>query len=1016
MEIKFDKTLEYQGDAINSIVDVFAGQEICKSNFTVYSPQFLASQSSLVMNETGFGNKLDLTEAKVLENVQTIQLRNGLKPSISSDIDKVFYDFSIEMETGTGKTYVYLRSIMEMNRKYGFSKFIIVVPSVPIKEGAYKTLQMTEKHFKENYDNVDYSYFVYNSANLNEIRDFATNDKLQIMVINIQAFNKDLEADSKKANRILLDYNDKLGYTPISLLQNTRPILIVDEPQSTIGTALALRSVKNLNPLALFRFSATHKEGEKYNLLYKLDAIDAYEQQLVKQIEVASVKVENSAVSSAYIRLLSVSNKKGIVAKIELDVKDTSGKSKRVTKEVTQSKDLAQLSKLPQYANYFIKNIYTGEGNEYIELGDDTILKIGEAIGSVDDTAIKRMQIHKTIEEHLNKELVLNPQGIKVLSLFFIDSVKHYRIYDEDGNPSNGDYAKMFEEEYKKLIKKPAYQSLFKEIQDLDSEASEIHNGYFSMDKRPKKSNTKEKYEAFKDTTGTIAADDDTYKLIMSEKEKLLGFGSKLRFIFSHSALKEGWDNPNVFQICTLKEAGNSEIRRRQEIGRGLRIAVNQDGDRVHGFAINKLTVMASESYEDFVDGLQKEMEKETGIIFGQLKSNSFNDVVIKMSGDEPVFLGQSKSEEIYKHLVHKQYISATGKVQDKLREDLKAGRVELGQEFEPEVFKQIINSLKQTAGKLDIKRNEEKKPLKIKEAVLDHPDFKKLWDRIKYKTTYSVEFDSQKLIDACIKHINDDGRLILSGGRLVYNKVYLDVTKGGLISNIPKDGNSIERVEEEVSFLPDIVTYLQNETQLTRKSIVKILQGVTNIAYFKINPQKYIEGCIDIINEQMRLNIVDGIVYRKIGESSIHSQELFRTEELTGYLKSNMVKSTKSPYDYVIYDSGIESQLATEFEKNANVKIYAKLPNWFKIETPLGNYNPDWAVLFEIDGEEQLYFVVESKGSMGYEAKRPSEQGKIDCGKAHFKELAKASSSRIELHCVSILEEFINIAMAKKV
>ena len=497
MEIKFENGLDYQRDAINSIVDIFAGQEICKSNFTVYSPEYLATQKTMEMNDIGFANKLQLNEGQILENIQRIQLRNGLKPSTSTEVDKSLYDVSVEMETGTGKTYVYLRSIMEMNRKYGFTKFIIVVPSIPIKEGVYKTLEITKKHFQENYDGIDYNFFIYDSSRLNEIRDFAINDKLQIMIINIQAFNKDLEAETKKASRILLDYNDKLGYTPITLIQNTKPVVIVDEPQSTISTDLAMRSVKNLHPLALLRYSATHRE--KVNLIYKLDAVDAYTKQLVKQIEVASVKVENSAVSSAYIRLLSVSNKNGLKAKIELDVKDSEGKSKRTTKEVTQNKDLLQLSKLPQYVDLYIKHIGAGAGEEYIQLSDanETILKIGEAIGSVDDSSIKRMQIRKTIDEHLTKELFLNPKGIKVLSLFFIDAVKHYRVYDEDGNPGNGDYAKMFEEEYKKAIKLPEYKTLFEEIKDLDSEASVIHNGYFSSDKKAKKSKKEGTIEYF---------------------------------------------------------------------------------------------------------------------------------------------------------------------------------------------------------------------------------------------------------------------------------------------------------------------------------------------------------------------------------------------------------------------------------------------------------------------------------------------------------------------------------------
>lgn len=1008
MKIKFESGLDYQHEAINAIVDIFQGQEICTSNFTVYSPEYIAKQKTLELNEIGFSNKFTLTEDSILENVQHIQLRNGLKPSNKKEIDKSHLDFSIEMETGTGKTYVYLRSIMEMNRQYGYTKFIIVVPSIPIKEGVYKSLQITEEHFKQLYSNIDYNFFVYNSTKLNEIRDFAVNDKLQIMVINIQAFAKDLDDANQKTKRILLEYHDKLGYKPISLIQNTRPVVIIDEPQSTISTPLAMKSVKNLNPMSLLRYSATHKE--KVNLMYKLDAVDAYNQQLVKEIEVASIKVDNAAGSGAYIKLVSVSNKNGITAKLELDIKSSDGSSKRAIKEVKKNTDLMQLTKLAQYSDYMVRDIYTAEDNQYIEFINDVEIKIGQSIGSVDDSLIKRLQIRKTIEEHLDKELILNPKGIKVLSLFFIDAVKHYRVYDSEGNATNGDYATMFEEEYKILIKKQKYHTLFEGIKDLDSEVSDIHNGYFSIDKQSKASNKKEKFEYFKDTSGSLSADEDTYNLIMKDKEKLLSFESKLRFIFSHSALKEGWDNPNVFQICTLKEAGASEIRRRQEIGRGLRLAVNQDGERVRGFDVNKLTVMASESYEDFVDGLQKEIEKETGIAFGVIQEHSFNNVVTEMQGNEPIYLGQSKSTELFTFFTLKGYIDKKGKVQDLLRVDLKSGSVDLGQEFEEHISKQIIDTLKQTAGKLEIKKNEDKVTVKVKEHILDNAEFKALWDKVKFKTTYSVNFDTQKLIDACIKNIND--RLIVSSGKLVYNKIDLNITRGGITHNDPTTQYSV--LKHQVDVLPDIVSYLQNETQLTRKSIVKILSSCTNLNYFKSNPQKYIEGCIDIINEQRRLHIIDGIVYKKIGDNEFYSQELFKNETLTGYLTKNMTKSTKSPYEYVVYDSSIESALAKEFENNTNVKVYAKLPSWFKIETPLGTYNPDWAVLFEKDNEERLFFVVESKGTMGFEFLRPSEQGKIECGKAHFKELSTQSGNNISLEFVSTIDDFVNIAFSK--
>ncbi|WP_298140597.1 DEAD/DEAH box helicase family protein [Flavobacterium sp.] len=1009
MKIKFESGLEHQQDAVEAIVDIFKGQEVCTSNFTVFSPEYIKTQYRAEENQLGFANKLLISEAQIIDNAQKIQLRNGLRPSLANEIDIKNLDFSIEMETGTGKTYVYLKTVMELQRQYGFKKFIIVVPSIPIKEGVYKSLQMTMEHFNEHYPEAIYnekSFFVYDSSDLSSVRDFATNDRLQIMVINIQAFAKDIDETASKTNRILLDYSDKLGYKPISLLQNTRPFVIVDEPQSTMSSILQKRSIKNLNPLAVFRYSATHTE--KINLMYKLDAVDAYNKQLVKQIEVASIQVDGAASSGAYIKLLSIQNKNGISAKVELDCKSKDGKAKREIKEIKQNTDFLQLTKLPQYADFFVKDIYVE--NEYIEFTNGTEISLGHSIGAVDDLMIKRYQIRKTIEEHLDKEIRLNPKGIKVLSLFFIDAVKHYRVYDDEGKAQNGDYASIFEEEYKKLIKSRKYQSIFNEIKDLDSEASAIHNGYFSIDKQSKASNKKDKFEYFKDTTGSVKADEETYNLIMKDKEKLLSFDSKLRFIFSHSALKEGWDNPNVFQICTLKEAGNSEVRRRQEIGRGLRLAVNQEGQREYGFEINTLTVMASESYEEFVDELQKEIEKETGIKFGVLQEHSFSNIVTGMNGNDPEYLGHHKSEEIFNHFLLKGYINTKGKIQDVLKEDLKAGQVDLGQEFEKHIQEQIIKEITRTAGKLEIKDNSKKDTVKLNKLVYLSADFKNLWDKVKYKTTYSVDFKSEKLISGCIKNINN--RLVVNGGKLSYDKIKLDITEGGVTFNEPKTNYDV--VRQEVALLPDIISYLQNETRLTRKSIVEILQGCENLNYFKINPQKYIEGCIDIINEQMRLHIIDGIVYKRIGDNEFYSQELFENEELTGYLKSNMVESSKSPYEYTIYDSGIEKDLSREFEKNNNVKVYTKLPDWFKIETPLGNYNPDWAVLFEIEGKEQLYFVVESKGTLGYDFLRPSEQGKIDCGKKHFEELSKTTNSNIKLELVTNGNDFVDLALSK--
>ncbi|WP_276978483.1 DEAD/DEAH box helicase family protein [Flavobacterium filum] len=1005
MKIKFDSSLSYQQDAIESIVDVFKGQETCNSNFTVYSPEFLNKNSLLANQEStnllGYANKLQLTEGQILENIQKIQLRNGLKPSVQGEIKRDALDLSVEMETGTGKTYVYLKTIMEMHRQYGFSKFIIVVPTIPIKEGVYKSLQITETHLKEHYANVNYKYFVYDSSRLNEIRDFATSDQLQIMVINIQAFAKDVDDDSSNTNRILLNYNDKLGYKPISLIQDTRPVVIVDEPQRVLNTPLGKKSVNNLKPLAIVRYSATHKE--KVNLLYKLDAVDAYNKQLVKQIEVASIKVDGAASAGAYIKLLQVSNKNGFKAKLELDVKGKDGKSKREKKDVKPGDDLLQLTKLEQYDGYMVRDIYTDTDNECIDFTNDVLIRLNMSIGGTDDLAIKRAQIAKTIEEHLNKELILNLKGIKVLSLFFIDKVSNYREYDSDGNPSNGIYARLFEEEYKKMIVRHKYKDLFESVRDLNEEVSLIHNGYFAVDKKPKASNTKDKFEYYKDTTGKTKNDEDTYNLIMRDKEKLLSFESKLRFIFSHTALREGWDNPNVFQICTLKDSGGTDISRRQEIGRGLRLCVNQDGDRVHGFDTNTLTVMANESYEEFVKNFQKEMEEETGIVFGLLQPHSFSSITVEMDGNDPVFYGQEQSEQLFGYFALKGYIDPRGKVQELLKNDLRIGEVDLPEEMPTHIKAQVIEVLKQVAGKLEIKNNENKKKVNVRKEVFLSQDFVELWDRVKYKTTFSVQFDSEKLIEACIKHIND--RIVISKGIVIYSKSKLEITKGG-IGRADNETNNIDQVDQGAQVLPDIVTYLQNETNLTRMSIVRILQGCINLRYFKINPQKFIEACIEIINEQMRLHIVDGIVYKKIGAHEFYSQELFENEELFGYLKSNMIESKKSPYEFVVHDSAIESNLAKEFEKNENVKVYAKLPSWFKIDTPLGTYNPDWALLFEMNSSEKLFFVVESKGTLGYDFLRPSEKGKIDCGKRHFEELSKQSSEEISLLVASDIKD----------
>ena len=980
MKLQFNPNLEYQKEAIDAITGIFDGQEICKTNFTVV-PMKVYEDSDLFsgqnMNQLGYGNRLRLLDEDIHKNIRSIQLKNGLAPSESLSS----MDFTVEMETGTGKTYVYLRSVFELNRQYGFTKFIIVVPSIAIKEGVYKSLQITADHFKELYENVPFDYFVYDSSKLSDVRSFATSPDIQIMVINIDAFRKSFTNPEKEnqANIIHRSHDRMTGAKPIEYIQETKPIVIIDEPQSVDTTAKSKEAIASLNPLCTLRYSATHID--KHHMLYKLDSVDAYEQKLVKQIEVAGIEVKDGH-NKAYIKLLSVDNKKSpITAKIELDAKNSSGSIQRKTVTVTSGDDLLEMKfsgGRDLYDGFIIEDIYCEKGNEYISFtSKPDILKLGEAVGEVDPDEYKRLQIRKTIEEHLDKEMRLRPQGIKVLSLFFIDKVANYRSYDEDGNQVKGKFALMFEEEYTRAVRKPKYHTLF-EGADLETVAEGVHNGYFAIDK---KKDTKGE-DIFKDSSGKTAADESAYNLIMKEKEKLLSFDSKLKFIFSHSALKEGWDNPNVFQICTLNET-NSVIKKRQEIGRGLRIAVNQEGERLHGFEVNTLTVMANESYEKFAEALQKEIEQEEGIKFGVVEEHLFANIVIPIDDHTHEYLGVDASRELWNYLKEEGHIDSCGKVQDSLKHALRTGTLELPDEYK-EHSPQINAVLKKVAGNLNIKNHDDKKKVTLNKAVYLSPEFKELWDRIKYRTTFRVDFNVDDLVSKCAEEIKDN--LQVGKARFIYRKAKAEIDRGGVHAEQVQETASLY---EARSFeLPDLITYLQNETNLTRKTIVRIINDSGKLESFKNNPQKFLEQVCEIIQRQMRLFVVDGIKYHKIGDEHFYAQELFEENELFGYLQKNMVESQKSVFDHVVYDSDVELQFASAFETSDDIRLYAKLPDWFKIDTPLGSYNPDWAVLVEADGREKLYFVVETKGSLFTDALRPTEQAKIDCGKAHFKAL----------------------------
>lgn len=988
MKLHFEPDLDYQLQAIEAVCGLFHGQEICRTEFTV-TREVASGQISLFENDLGIGNRLTLLDDELLDNLRAIQLRDGLAPSpllLSGD-------FTVEMETGTGKTYVYLRTIFELNKRYGFTKFIIVVPSVAIKEGVYHTIETAAEHLKGLYAGAPFGFFIYDSAKLGQVCSFATSPQIQIMVMTVGAINKfgdeqqaqmeeaDEAARREKSKNVMYRPSEKTGgEKPIDLIRATRPIIIVDEPQSVEGglDGKGKKAMERMNPLCNLRYSATPRDA--HHMVFKLDAVDAYERKLVKQIEVASAYVEGGH-NKPFVRLSSVSNNRGtITARVELDAQAATGVRRREV-AVQDGHDLQQTTGRPIYHDCRIGEIRNAREDQFMELrypGGEVYLRPGQAFGDVEALAVQRQMIHRTIKEHLDKEMRLVPQGIKVLSLFFIDAVEKYRQYDADGNPVKGEYARIFEEEYRRLATHPDYLTLFEGV-DLATAAQDVHSGYFSIDKKKVGNKT---VEVFKDTKGTTPADDDTYGLIMRDKEKLLSFDTPLKFIFSHSALREGWDNPNVFQICALREM-SSEQQRRQTIGRGLRLCVNRNGERLRGFEINTLTLIATESYEQFAEKLQKEIEDETGIRFGIVEPHRFAGVTTTGADGRPAPLGFDQSTLLWEHLKTAGLVNAQGKVQDALRIALKDGKLTLPEPFADQL-PQVSEILRKVAGRLEIKNADDRRQVRTRQAVLQGADFRALWDRIKHKTTYRVRFDNESLLATCIDALKNAPPIARS--RLQWRKADLTIGRSGVDTKETATSAPVTLDEYDIE-LPDILTDLQDKTQLTRRSIHRILVESDRLDDFKRNPQQFIELAAEIINREKRMALVDCIKYQRIGDEEYFAQQLFENEELFGYLKS-MIDANKSVYEQVIYQSDTERTFADDLEKNEAIKVYAKLPSWFKVPTPLGPYNPDWAVLVEKDGTERLYFVVETKSSLFTDDLREKENKKIECGRAHFKVL----------------------------
>ncbi len=973
MKLHFEPNLDFQLQAIEAVCDLFRGQEVCRTEFTVTrDPAETQARLGFAESDLGIGNRLTLLDEEILENLKAIQLRNGLRPSEVLDSG----DFTVEMETGTGKTYVYLRTIFELNKRYGFTKFVIVVPSIAIKEGVYKSLQITEEHFRALYSGTPFEYFLYDSAKLGQVRNFATSPQIQIMVVTVGAINK------RDVNNLYKDSEKTGGEKPIDLIRATRPILIVDEPQSVDGglQGRGKEALRAMNPLCTLRYSATH--ADQHHMVYRLDAVDAYERKLVKQIEVASAMVVG-AHNKPYVRLVSTSNRRRVIsARVELDV-ETPGGVRRREVGVQDGDDLEQTTGRAVYRDCHIGEIRAERGNEFVELrvpGGEQYLGLGEAWGDVDGLAVQREMIRRTIREHLDKEKRLRPQGIKVLSLFFIDAVNRYRLYDDEGNSVKGDYARMFEEEYRRLANHPDYRTLFEEV-DLDAAAEEVHNGYFSIDKKGGWTDTAENTQANRDNA------ERAYNLIMKEKEKLLSLETPLKFIFSHSALREGWDNPNVFQICALRDI-RTERERRQTIGRGLRLCVNQNGERLRGFDVNTLTVVAMESYEEFAESLQHEIEQDTGIRFGVVEAHRFAAIPVTGEDGKTTALGFEASKVLWEYLNTEGYIDAQGRIQDSLRKALKEETLVVPERFAAHQA-EISKVLRKLAGRLEIKDASERRPVRPDQAILHSPEFKALWDRIKYKTTYRVAFDNESLIAQCVRALQEAPEIPKT--RIQWRKADIAIGQAG-VEATEKTGAATVTLNEAGVELPDVLTELQNRTHLTRRSIQRILCESGRLNDFKHNPQQFIELAAQAIDRCKQEALVDGIKYQRLGDESYYAQELFEQKELTGYLK-NMLDATKSVYEKIVYESGIESRFADQLEKNTAVKVYAKLPGWFEVPTPLRSYNPDWAVLVDSDEGERLYFVVETKGSVLASDLRGAERARIRCGRAHFDALKVGES-----------------------
>ena len=965
MEIKFQDKLKYQQDAINSAVDLFKGHP----NPNDLSPISIRTPG-MVDTIEGKANLWDIDPISIEENFYEVQKNNRIP--INKSLNS--YDFTIEMETGTGKTYVYLRTILELNKHYGFSKFVIVVPSVAIREGVKKTIDITRKHFSELYNGVSYSDFIFNSSNMSELETFMEEDNIQIMIITIQAF-------SREENKI----NQKMenGVIPIQYITKTNPIVIIDEPQSTASTQKQKDAISNLNPIFTLQYSATPKDIS--NLIYKLDAVDAYNRNLVKKIEVNAFDAADYQ-GKPYIRLNSVKlNKRSGKRTAEITVvKNTkTGLNTTLAKNIKIGDDLSvsRISNNSVYEDYIVKDIGVKEGEEFISFDNGQKVSLGQSINDINQEAVRRDQLKETIREHLKKELKLSKKNIKVLSLFFIDRVEKYRVYDDEGY-HNGIYADWFEKAYNEVL---AEDDIYKNLPNyiLNVPAHKVHNGYFSGDKK------------WVNTSGETKADDSAYEKIMRNKEKLLNPKDKLRFIFSHSALKEGWDNPNVFQICTFIDT-QSDLSKRQKIGRGLRLCVDGDGNRIDESygngdefkTINRLTVLANESFDSFANSLQKEMEAD-GIEFHKLNVNAFNGLSYIRSDGEHVQFDKSDSEKIWKSLFEQGFLDKKGTITKEWKSVVKDNNLLKLPEQYIEAKSRIIEFVSSKNGNI-IENAGNRKTFNIKKEKLDEPEFNNLWNKINYKSNYTVSFDRDILIENCVEGMKESlwhiQKTVIS-----HTRHEVKLTTG--VEGITKSKTN-HFVETENNDIPNIVNDLQSSTHLDKQTIIDILiksnEKFKSFEKLLINPTEFYNRTLEVIKDNLNHLMVKNIQYYKLEGQEFDSAEFKEFFEdwikNENYLERHLVKSDKSIYEYIKCDSDVEVKFAQELENVDEIEFFLKLPSWFKIKTPNGHYNPDWAITVNINGKSETFFVIETKGTNSLNKLRTPEADNIRCGVEHFK------------------------------